>query len=329
MSSLADMTPEEKMTLLEHLKALRRSLIISVVAILTGAVVCFIYNEPLLAFVIEPLTSQNENLVVTGVTEAFFVKLKLSLLAGFTLTLPITILAIWSFFKPALYPKERKNVYIQLPVKLGLFFGGLTFAYFGILQLILKFFIFIAGESLETMFKVDQYVSFVLAFCIPFGLIFELPVVVFFLSKMGLITKEFLAKNRKYAILIIVMLSAALTPGGDPFSMGLMAVPVYILYEVSIIVAKFAKPSPERAEQARVKREARAAKKAARKAAREARRLRRSGSSANSGGGSGNTGGVSSADSSGSDNGDASADTDADGSDNAVDNGSAGSGDEE
>lgn len=275
MTSLADMSVEEKMTLLEHMKALRRSLIISVTAILVGAIVCFIYNEELLAFVIQPMLSHHENLVVTGVTEAFFVKLKLALLAGFTLTLPISLWAIWAFFKPALYPKERKYVYILLPVILLLFFGGLLFAYYGVLTLILNFFIFITGENLETMFKVDQYVSFVLAFCVPFGLIFELPVVVFFLSKMGLITKEFLTKNRKYAVLIIVALSAALTPGGDPFSMLMMAVPVYILYEVSIVVAKFSKPSPERAEQARLKKEARAAKKAARQAAREARRQRR------------------------------------------------------
>jgi sec-independent protein translocase protein TatC len=92
------------------------------------------------------------------------------------------------------------------------------------------------------MFKVDQYVSFVMSFSIPFGLVFELPVVIFFLTKIGLIKSEMLSKNRKYAILIIVIAAGALTPGPDPISQLMMAVPVYILFEVSVLVAKFAKP---------------------------------------------------------------------------------------
>jgi sec-independent protein translocase protein TatC len=96
------------------------------------------------------------------------------------------------------------------------------------------------------MFKVDQYVSFVLAFTIPFGLVFELPVVVFFLSKLGIVTYQKMAKNRRYALLIIVVLAAALTPGPDPFSQMLMAGPVYLLYEISVWVAKFSKPGKGR-----------------------------------------------------------------------------------
>ncbi len=241
--ALKDLSVEDKQTIINHLEDLRKSLIISVTAITLAAVVAFIYNEQILAIIIQPLSVLNEQLIVTGVTEAFFVKLKLAFLAGFVIAFPVVAWAIWRFFKPALYENERKYIYILFPVSIGLFAAGILFSYFGILKLVLNFFIFIAGENLETMFKVDQYVSFVIAFTLPFGIVFELPVVVYFLTKMGFVNHEKLAKNRKYALLVIVILAAALTPGPDPFSQIMMAGPVYLLYEVSILVAKYADPA--------------------------------------------------------------------------------------
>lgn len=240
--ALSDLSAEDKQTIIEHLEALRSAFIIATAAIIIAAIFCFYYSEQILTIISLPLRSLNENLIVTGVTEAFFVKLKLSFYCGFVLAFPVVIWALWRFLKPALYPSERKYVYIFIPLAVGLFAVGVLFAYFGILSLVLNFFIYIAGENLETMFKVDQYVSFVLAFTIPFGLVFELPVVVFFLTKLGIVHYEAMARNRKYALLVIVILAAALTPGPDPISQMLMAGPVYLLYEISIWVSKFAKP---------------------------------------------------------------------------------------
>jgi len=236
------LSPEDKQGLLEHIADLRKAILISVVAVGIASLICFNYNEQLLRVVTLPLRSINQQLIVTGVTEAFFVKLELSFLAGFVCAFPIVAWAIWGFFKPALYPHERKYIYILFPITIILFAVGVLFSYFGILPLVLKFFVYIAGENLQTMFKVDQYVSFVMSFTIPFGLVFELPVFTFFLTKLGIIKPQMLSKNRKYAILIIVILAGVLTPGPDPISQIMMAVPVYILYEVSILVAKFAKP---------------------------------------------------------------------------------------
>lgn len=244
--AFSDLTNEQKQTIIEHLEELRKSLLISVVAIIIAAVFSFYYSEYILTILMKPLSNFDEGLIVTGVTEAFFVKLKLSFLSGFVLAFPVVVIAIWRFFKPALYPQERKYVYILFPITLILFVAGVLFAYFGVLKLILGFLIYIAGENLETMFKVDQYVSFVMAFILPFGLVFELPVIIFFLTKIGVIRYEMLAKNRKYALLLIVVLAAALTPGPDPISQLMMATPMYILYEVSIWVSKFAKPTEER-----------------------------------------------------------------------------------
>lgn len=240
--ALKDLSVEDKQTIINHLEDLRKSLIISITAITLSAVIAFIYNEQILAIIIQPLSALNEELIVTGVTEAFFVKLKLAFMTGFVISFPVVAWAVWRFLKPALYEHERKYVYILFPVSVGLFAAGILFSYFGILQLVLNFFIFIAGENLETMFKVDQYVSFVIAFTLPFGIVFELPVVIYFLTKMGFVSHEKLSKNRKYALLVIVILAAALTPGPDPFSQIMMAGPVYLLYEVSILVAKYADP---------------------------------------------------------------------------------------
>ncbi len=236
------LSADDKQTIIEHFEELRKSIIISVVAILVAALACFNYNEQLLNIVTLPLRSINQRLIVTGVTEAFFVKLQISILAGFVIAFPIVAWSIWRFLKPALYPHERKYIYILFPITLILFATGVLFSYFGILPLVLKFFVYIAGENLETMFKVDQYVSFVMSFSIPFGLVFELPVITFFLTKIGVVKPEMLSKNRKYALLIIVIAAGALTPGPDPISQVMMAVPVYILYEISIVVAKLARP---------------------------------------------------------------------------------------
>lgn len=233
---------EEQQTLLEHLGELRKVILISIAAIGIAAVGCFVFNEQLLAIVTLPVRSIGQDLIATAVTEAFFVKLQLSFLAGFVIAFPIVSWAVWRFFKPALYPHEIKYVRILFPATIILFLVGAVFAYFVVLPLILKFMVYIAGENLTTMFKVDQYVSFVMAFIIPFGLVFELPVVTFFLTKLGILTPEKMTKNRKYVILVIVILAGVLTPGPDPISQILMAVPVYLLFEASILVAKFTAP---------------------------------------------------------------------------------------
>lgn len=235
----SDMSPEEKRTIIQHFEDLRKSIIISLAAIIIAAVASFAYSEQLLAIVTYPLRSLNQRLIVTGVTEAFWVKLQLSFLAGFIIAFPVVSWSVWRFVKPALYPHERKYVYILFPATLVLFAGGVTFAYFGILNLVLYFFINIAGQNLETMFKVDQYISFVMSFCLPFGLVFEMPVIAFFLARLGIIKYEFMAKHRRHALLVIVIVAAALTPGPDPLSQTAMAVPMYFLYEISIWVTRF------------------------------------------------------------------------------------------
>ncbi|HWP98484.1 MAG TPA: twin-arginine translocase subunit TatC [Syntrophomonadaceae bacterium] len=239
--ALRDMSAEDKQSLIQHFEELRKSILYSVVAIIIAAIASFSYSEQILALIVSPLRIVNPSLklIVTGVTEAFFVKLQLSFLAGFIIAFPVVAWSLWRFIKPALHDHERRYFYVLFPATLLLFGGGVLFAYFGIMPLVLKFFVYIAGQNLETMFKVDQYVSFVMSFTLPFGLVFEMPVVAFFLAKLGIIKYAWMAKHRKHALLVIVIVAAALTPGPDPFSQLMMAGPMFLLYEISIWVTKF------------------------------------------------------------------------------------------
>lgn len=237
------LTLQEKVTLIHHLEDLRKALLISLIAIVVAALFSFSYSDQILAIIQKPLKDlgMGLSLVYIGVAEGFFVKMKLALLAGLILAFPVVAWELWSFIAPALYPHEKKYVYTLFPIILILFVAGVLFAYFTILKMVLGFLVYIAGD-LKPMLTVDKYLSFILTFTIPFGIVFELPVVVFFLTRIGIIGPETLSRNRKYALLAIFIIAAALTPGPDPVSQVMMAVPVYVLYEISVIVAKLARP---------------------------------------------------------------------------------------
>ncbi len=237
------LTPDEKVTLMRHLEDLRKALLVSIIAVVVAAIASFYYSDQILDIIQKPLKDlgMGLDLVYIGVTEGFFVKMKLALLAGLVIAFPVVAWELWSFIAPALYPHEKRYVYTLFPIILILFAAGVLFSYFTLLKMVLAFMVYIAGE-LRPMITVDKYLSFVLTLTIPFGLVFELPVVVFFLTRIGIIGPDVLARNRKYALLAIFVVAAALTPGPDPISQTMMALPVYLLYEVSIWVAKLAQP---------------------------------------------------------------------------------------
>lgn len=241
MLNFRNLSVEEKQTILEHLEDLRKSLLISVIAIVLAAVVAFYYSDYILAIIQRPLKPMELDLIFIGITEGFYIKLKLAFFGGLVLAFPIIAWQIYRFVAPALFPKERRYVVILIPLMILLFAAGVLFAYFGVLKLVISFLILVAGD-LEPMLTVDKYVSFVLAFTIPFGLIFELPVIVYFLTRLGIISPEWLSQKRKYALLAIFIIAAVLTPGPDPISQCLMGVPVYLLYEISILVSKLSRP---------------------------------------------------------------------------------------
>lgn len=220
-----------------HLRELRKSLLVSGLAVLVLSAVTFaLFGDRLYELLLAPLHKQNVPVIATRVTEAFTTKIKISLIGGFILAFPLVAHQVLGFVVPGLTRGEKRMVYVFLPLSVLLFAGGVVFAGLAVFPLALKFLLLMAGDALTPMISVREYLSFVLAFFIPFGLVFQLPLAAYLLAGMGLISAAFLARRRKYALLAILVLAAVLTPGPDVVTQLMMAVPMLVLYEVSILV---------------------------------------------------------------------------------------------
>jgi len=228
---------QQTMTILSHLEELRKVIIISLIAIVVASIVSFAFIEQIMAVLTKPLAEQGINLVVTALTEGIFTKFKIALIAGTILASPVILWQIWQFIVPALYPHEKKYLSRLIPISIILFVAGVVFAYTTVFPVAVYILVQL-GSEFEPMFTIGKYLSFTLTFLIPFGLIFEFPLVIYFLTSIGVVTPEWLIRNRRYAIVITVILAAVLTPGPDPLSQMIMALPMAVLYEVGILVSK-------------------------------------------------------------------------------------------
>jgi sec-independent protein translocase protein TatC len=178
--------------------------------------------------------------------------MKIAFFASLFLTAPYTLFEIWRFVSPGLYKNEKRLVFPFVFFSTILFIGGVLFGYFVALPPAFSFFVSFSTDFLKPMISFREYLDLTLKFLLAFGLCFEMPVFMFFLAKIGIVNAKMLAKQRRYAILIIFIAAAVLTPSPDAVSQILMAIPLMVLYEVSIFVAKFArrnKPAPEEAEE--------------------------------------------------------------------------------
>lgn len=247
---------EEKLPLTEHLSELRNRIIISLIALLIGFLLCFNYSEELFKFLTLPLRSEmsfsikspfisfipsgikNTSLVFLAPAEAFWMHLKVSLVAGLILSLPVILFQFWRFISPGLLPKERKYIGPFVIIATTLFLFGAAFCFFFVLPFAMGFLLTYKTGIIMPMLSVGNYVDFCLKFILAFGAIFELPIVIVFLTRMGIVTPKTLAKNRKYAILFAFIVAAILTPTPDAFNQVLMAGPIIVLYEAGILVSR-------------------------------------------------------------------------------------------
>jgi sec-independent protein translocase protein TatC len=239
------------MPLTAHLEELRRRLIICAIAVGIGFGGSYYFAPEMFEILMAPLAEAlppESTLIFTGVTEAFFTFLKVAILAGVFASSPLLLYEIWAFVAPGLYAKEKKYV-IPFVIFSTLFFvGGALFGYFVVFPYGFKFLLGFATEAIRPMPRIKEYFSLASKLLLAFGVVFELPLFVFFLTKMGLVTHRFLIKQFKYALLIMFSISAILTPP-DVVTQLMMAGPLLALYGVSIIVAKvFGKKSPEEEE---------------------------------------------------------------------------------
>jgi sec-independent protein translocase protein TatC len=225
---------DDKLPFTDHLDELRHRLIISVIGIGVGFAISYAFSQQILLLLQRPMPSR---LIFIAPTEAFFVNLKVAFYAGVFLSIPLILFQAWKFVAPGLYEHERRYSYPFLLISTVLFLIGAAFAYLVILPIALHFLIAQGGELWQPNITLSNYLAFCMRLLVAAGLIFEFPVLMYFLAKVGVVTPEFLAKNRKYAVLVAFTLSAILTPP-DVFSQILLAIPLFLLFEVSIFVAK-------------------------------------------------------------------------------------------
>ncbi|MBN2420340.1 MAG: twin-arginine translocase subunit TatC [Deltaproteobacteria bacterium] len=238
------MNDEAKQPFMSHLEELRKRLINAFIAIGIGCCCAFYFSEDLFEILMKPLTKElpeGQTLIFTGLTEMFFTYLKTALVAGILVASPVVFHQAWKFIAPGLYQNEKRYVIPFVISSTILFVGGALFGYFLVFPYGFQFFLGFETETIRAMPSVKEYFSLATRLLLAFGIVFELPVVMFFLSKMGVVTVPFLKKNRKYAILLSFIIAAILTPP-DPTTQCMMAVPLIVLFELGIFVARFARP---------------------------------------------------------------------------------------
>jgi sec-independent protein translocase protein TatC len=239
---------EEKRPFLEHLEELRQRLIRCLIVVGAAFVVCWYFSKDLFQFLSTPLFKtlpKGSSMIFTSPAEAFIVYMKLAFYCALFFSSPYILYQAWMFIAPALYAHEKRYVLPFMIIAIGLFVTGMAFAYFVVFPLGFKFLMSLSTEFIKPMVRIQDYLSFTMTLLLAFGAVFELPVFVFFLAKMGIITHKTLSRNRRFAILIIFIVAGVLTPGPDVFSQLSMAGPLLILYEISIILAKMAERKPK------------------------------------------------------------------------------------
>jgi sec-independent protein translocase protein TatC len=233
------MDEDEKQPFLSHLEELRSRLIKSAIAIGAGFVLCYVFAEELFNILISPLKDklpEGKGLIFTNLPEMFFIYLKTAFIAGILLATPVIFYQMWKFIAPGLYQNEKRYIVPFVLSSTVLFVGGALFGYFVVFPFGFRFFLGYATEYIQALPSVKEYFSLSSKLLLAFGVVFELPVVIFFLSRMGLVTVPFLKKNRKYALLVAFAFGAILTPP-DVVTQCMMAGPLVLLYEIGIIVA--------------------------------------------------------------------------------------------
>ena len=234
------MDENDKIPFTAHLEELRSRLITCAVAVGVGFLLSYGFKKQLFDILVAPLAramQAGDTLIYTNLPEAFFTFLKVSLLSGLMVASPVIIYQFWMFVAPGLYDREKKLLVPIILLSSFFFVGGSLFGYFIVFPWGFKFFLGFASETIRPLPSMKEYLSFSSKLLLAFGLVFELPLVITFLAKLGIVSVEFLKKNRKYALLLFFAGAAILTPP-DVVTQVMMAMPLMLLYEVSIIGAR-------------------------------------------------------------------------------------------
>lgn len=236
----------EKLPFTAHLEELRRRLIICFIAVAVGFLVAYGFAEEIFQILMRPIIRvlpfenppQKPSLIFTGIAEGFLTYLKVAFLTGLFLAVPVIFYELWKFVAPGLYRHEKRYVLPFVLLSTVFFVGGALFGYFVVFPIGFQFFIkTFTTEFIKPLPSIKEYLSFSTKLLMAFGIVFELPLLIFFLSRIGVVNAAFLSRQRKYAVLIIFIVAATITPP-DIISQLMMAGPLIVLYEIGVIVAR-------------------------------------------------------------------------------------------
>ena len=217
------------MSLIDHLGELRGRIIVALVAMIIGTVVSYYYVDDIIQILIAPAGK----LYYTKPTEAFFTYMKISIISGLIVSSPVWFYQIWAFIIPALSKGEKKVTFLIGPSAISLFIIGVLFSYYLVLPTAIEFFIGFGTDGLQPLFSIGQYIDFVVGFIIPFGITFELPLIIVALGALGILSSQRVRKFRKIFILLAFIVGGAISPTPDMLSQTMIAGPMVLLYEIS------------------------------------------------------------------------------------------------
>jgi sec-independent protein translocase protein TatC len=230
---------ETEMTFLEHLEELRWRILYALIGITIGTIAAWIFIDELIEYVfLIPAKTAELKLQNLRPFGQLFLYFQVALIVGFVISIPNVFYQLWKFISPALKENEKKYVSVIVFISSICFLSGVVFAYFIMLPITLKFAVEFGTENIENNFAITEYFSIIISVMLAAGVVFELPILSFFLSKIGILSPKFMRKFRRHAIVTILILAAVLTPGADPVAQVLLAVPLVFLYEISIFVSK-------------------------------------------------------------------------------------------
>lgn len=224
----------DTMSLVDHLQELRRRMITCLVCVAITSTVSYFFAETL----VKLIAASAGKLYFTSPAEVFFTYLKVSSFAGFLAALPVVLYQLWAFVVPALTRSEQTLSLILTPSSVVLFFIGILFSYYFVLPAAIQFFLGFATESLQPLFSLGQYLSFVISLLLPFGFIFELPLFILVLAKLGAVSSSLLIRKRKVVLVLAFIVGAVVSPTPDIFSQTMIAIPMILLYEISLFLVR-------------------------------------------------------------------------------------------
>lgn len=228
---------DKELSLVQHLSEFRDRLMVACIAIAITTAISFLFTTDIIKLLLVP--AGVSKLIALSPTENFTTYFRVALFSGFALAMPVILYEIYAYIDPALRRSERRFALTAGPFVLLLFVGGMVFCYLVLLPNALKFLLNFGSEVIDNQLRASEYLSFVTLFIVGMGVVFEMPLLIFALIKVGVVQRSWLTSKRRYIFLLSFVVAAVLTPTPDPFNQSLVAIPIYLLFELGLLLARF------------------------------------------------------------------------------------------